>query len=327
VSAVRLPGVEAARGRSHPLHALDRQWPETNCFIDVWIELLPALGCEPLAALPFTVLQDFEGDHFGFFKFPVEDLRVLFGLSAQELAIWDSVEGHTLEQVRRGNAVLIEVDSWFLPDTQGSAYRREHTKTTIAVGEIDVAARRLGYFHNLSFHALDGEDYEGVFRLTPPLSEDPNQLFPYVEFVKRERAPLEGRALVDASIGLLRAHLKRRPKSNPIAEYRIAFPAHMATLNARPIAYFHTYAFNTVRQLGANFEMLGSYLDWLAANGEAELGDARAGCAQIALGAKSFQFQLARIAGRKREIAYEAPLRVLEATYDAAIGNLSEKYA
>ena len=28
--------------------------------------------------------------------------------------------------------------------------------------------------------------------------------------------------------------------------------------------YFHQYAFNVPRQLGANFEMLGSYLRWLS---------------------------------------------------------------
>lgn len=326
MSAARLPGVEAARGRSHPLHALDRQWPETNCYIDVWIELLPALGCEPAAALPFTVLQDFEGDHFGFFKFPTEDLRTLFGLSTQELAIWDSLEEHTAEQVARGNPVLIEVDSWFLPDTQGSAYRREHTKTTLAVGEIDTKARRLGYFHNLSFHTLEGEDYEGVFRLAPPLASDPNLLFPYVEFVKREREPLQGRALLDASLALLRAHLRRRPKSDPVAAYRAAFPHHMARLNARPMAYFHVYAFNTVRQLGANFEMMGSYVDWLEAQGETGLQDVRAACTAAAIGAKSFQFQLARIAGRQRAIAFEEPLAALGASCDRAISGLAARY-
>ena len=26
---------------SHPLHGADRTWTETNCYVDLWIELLP----------------------------------------------------------------------------------------------------------------------------------------------------------------------------------------------------------------------------------------------------------------------------------------------
>ena len=62
--------------------------------------------------------QDFEGDHFTFFKFPLEDLEALFGLAVQELAIYDSVESHTLSQLERGRLVLIEVDSHWLPDAR-----------------------------------------------------------------------------------------------------------------------------------------------------------------------------------------------------------------
>ena len=46
----------------HPLHLADRGWPESNCYVDLWIELLHAHGHEPLAALPFTFTADFEGD-------------------------------------------------------------------------------------------------------------------------------------------------------------------------------------------------------------------------------------------------------------------------
>ena len=38
--------------------------------MDLWIELLQGWRLEPRAALPFTVTQDFEGDHFTFFKYP-----------------------------------------------------------------------------------------------------------------------------------------------------------------------------------------------------------------------------------------------------------------
>ena len=83
--------------------------------------------------------QDFEGDHFTFFKFPLEDLEALFGLAVQELAIYDSVESHTLAQLERGRPVLIEVDSSLAARCR-PAYRKEHVKTTVAAIAIDRAA-------------------------------------------------------------------------------------------------------------------------------------------------------------------------------------------
>ena len=248
-------GLSEATWRPQALHASDRIWLETNCYVDVWAELLPALGHPAEAALAFTVRQDFEGDHFTFFKFPLKDLEALFGLAVQELAIFDSVESHTLAQLARGRPVLIEVDSHWLPDA-GPSYRKEHVKTTVAAIAIDRTGRRFGYFHNTGYHELSGEDYDGLFR--KPTGD---QLFPYVEFVKRDGSALAGPALRQRSIELLRGHLRRRPKANPIAAWRAALPGHLETLAARDMGYFHLYAFNLPRQLGANFEMLGSYLD------------------------------------------------------------------
>ena len=39
----------------HRIHGDGRVWSETNCYADLWIELLHALGRDPVAALPFTV--------------------------------------------------------------------------------------------------------------------------------------------------------------------------------------------------------------------------------------------------------------------------------
>ena len=72
----------------HRLHTQERNWAETNCYVDLWIELLHAWGFEPLAAMPFTLAIDFEGDQWTFFKFPLADLWELDGLDVQELAIW-----------------------------------------------------------------------------------------------------------------------------------------------------------------------------------------------------------------------------------------------
>ncbi len=199
-----------ARPRQHEPHALhqgERVWQETNCYVDLWIELLHGFGLDPRAAFGFTVTQDFEGDQFTFFKFPLEDLERLYGTQVQELAIYDSLEARVLAQTLRGHTVLVEVDGFYLPNTRATSYRREHPKTTVGIDFIDPDARRLGYFHNTGYHMLDGEDYDGVFRKLPQFAQQPDLLFPYVEFAKQARPALEGTALAEASAELLCAHL------------------------------------------------------------------------------------------------------------------------
>lgn len=301
------------------LHADNRIWLETNCYIDLWIELLPAFGLDAEAALSFTVRQDYEGDHFTFFKFPPEDLQTLFGLAVQELAIYDSVESHTLEQLRRGRPVLIEVDSHFLSDA--ADYHRAHAKTTIAAVALDRAARRLGYFHNTGYHVATGEDYDALFR--PPV----DSMFPYVEFVKRDVEPLKGKALLQASLGLLRRHLGQRPAHNPVAAWRQDIDRHIEKLAMRDMAYFHLYAFNLPRQLGANFEMLASYLDWLGAQGEGGLEAAMTAARRIAESAKAIQFQLARMAHRRKFDASKLAFEALEADYTLVMSTLAGRYS
>ncbi|MDB5488757.1 MAG: hypothetical protein JWQ58_2472 [Reyranella sp.] len=315
---VDLLGLTAATWRPSALHGGDRIWPETNCYIDVWVELLPALGHPVEAALSFTVLQDFEGDQFTFFKFPLEDLQALFGLTVQELAIYDSVEAQTLAQLRRGRPVLVEVDAFFLPDAS-EAYRKGHVKSSIAVIALDSARRWLGYFHGTGYYELAGENYDGLFR-------QPVVLFPYAEFMKRDGRALDGAALLEASLTLLRGHLKRRPKTNPVRAWRGALPAHLELLATRDMDYFHLYAFNVPRQLGANFEMLATYLQWLDAQGVTGLADAAAESRRIAEGAKSVQFQLARMVHRQKFDAEAVNLQPLQDDYDAIFATLDARF-
>lgn len=313
-------GLDPALYASHPLHASERIWPQTNCYVDLWIEVLSALGLEAEAMLGFTVQQDFEGDQFTFFKVPLEDLERLYGLRVQELSIYDYLEAHIGEQAARGRLVLVEVDGWYLPDTRGVSYRTGHTKTTIAVDAIDPSRRRLTYFHNSGFFALDGADYDGIFG-SPGGVRDPALLFPYVEFVKiPERISTvdlraEGRAL-------LMGHLARRPAQNPIRAFGEAFGGHAETLASRDEPYFHQYAFNNLRQLGANFELLGSHLAWLTERGEPGLEAARVASLAIASTAKTMQFKLARAVARKRFDGMEALIDQMAACYDEGMISL-----
>ncbi|HSB96430.1 MAG TPA: DUF1839 family protein, partial [Spongiibacteraceae bacterium] len=136
-----ITSLSPASYRRHAIHGENRIWAETNCYTDVIIELLHSLGHEPIAALPFTLLIDFEGDQWTFFKYPDSDLLDLYGLDIEELAVWRPLVQHIADQIEMGRPVLVELDSYFMPDTAGSAYKLAHMKSTVAVNEIDIEKR------------------------------------------------------------------------------------------------------------------------------------------------------------------------------------------
>lgn len=295
-------------------------WPTTNCYIDVWMRMLAAWGLEPIAGLGVTITQDYEGDQFTFFKYLPEDLELLHGVVVAELSIYRSLEEQIEQQVRLGHAVLVEVDSYHLPDTRATSYRTQHTKTTIAVDLIDIAGGRLEYFHNEGRHNLVGDDYAGIFRKLPG-QQSSDALPPYVEFIKRRFPPLTGRALADAAIQLLRKHLRRRPDDNPIKRYREDFPRHAEWLIAHPDC-FHDYAFNNFRQLGANFELLARHIDWLQARGLADLSAIREAARTISATAKAMQFKVARIASKGRFDPCTTLFDTLDQSYERVVTGL-----
>ena len=94
-----------------------------------------------MPSLAFTLALDFEGDQYTFYKFSHSDLRDLYGLDVQEINIWKPLVEHAVEQVALGRVLIPEVDSFWLPDTDGVSYQIEHVKTSIAIQDIDVSAR------------------------------------------------------------------------------------------------------------------------------------------------------------------------------------------
>ena len=311
--------------RRHALHHGERDWPQTNCYVDLWIEVLHARGLPSEAALGFTLTQDFEGDQFTFFKFPLEDLETLFDIRVQELAIFETIEVHVLRQIARGRLSLVEVDGYYLPDTAGVSHRLEHTKTTIAINQLDRAGRRLDYFHNDGFFTLAGEDYDGLFGHLPSQSAQTDRLFPYVEFVKFSDSRTPDPQLADRALDNLKRHLARRPHDNPVLAWRQVVDADIRSLAQKTPDAFHKYAFNTARQVGANFELLAAHLDWLNMQGALDFGAARASAAALSSAAKSLQFQLARAVNRKRFDGLEALLDPLAMHYDATMRALRDQ--
>ncbi len=317
-----LSGLDAADYRRHALHAPDRVWVEKNCYIDVWIELVHALGLEPLAMMPFTLAIDFEGDQWTFFKPPHGDLRSLYGLDVQELYIWRPLLDHALEHLAAGKFISTEADAFWLPDTAGTDYRRQHTKTTIVLGEIDVAARRLSYFHNAGYHALEGEDFARLFQLDVP--PDPAFMPLYAELVRHDHSEkLAPQALRTASRQLLRREMTRRPKDNPVRKFQNRFSADLPWLIDQGLPVYHVWAFGTLRQLGAAAELSALYLRWLDPVPGSPLEPAAAAFMQISSLSKAFILKAARAVNAKRNLDPSESFEPMAAAWDLATSVLS----
>jgi hypothetical protein len=290
--------------RPHPLHGPDRVWPETNCYLDLWIELLHATGRDPLPLLGLGAALEWEGDHFTFLKPAAGELQALAGAVLQELALWDATEAQVATQLGRGAVVLLEVDAFFLPDTAGAAYRERHTKTTIAITAMDPAAGWVEYFHNAGMFRLAGEDYAGIF--TPTL------LFPYAELV-RFIPPPPGAAR-DAARRLLARYAASRRGGNAVERFAADLPGLMAGMAGDPLR-IHALCFNTARQFGGAVGLLADHLAWLGEDGS--------GAARLAALAKTLQFQVSRAARRRPDDpAVAATLRGMAAEWDRLLAGL-----
>jgi hypothetical protein len=266
---ISLLGLDPQTYVPHSIHTPSgRTYTETNCYSDILIELIHARGDEPLAAAGFTVRMDFEGDQWTFFKPPPEDLETLFGIDIHEMQPYRPLPAQIAEQIEAGRTLIVELDSWYLPDTEATSYRTEHVKTSVIAEAIDSPAERLVYFHNTSLHELDGEDYRGVFRLGRPFSDD--VLPPYTELVRFDAGPrLQGEELRAAARELLRGHLGRLPATNPFGRFGEQLASELPLLLAGDAEDYHAYAFATVRMFGSAFEITASHVDWLL-DGEGE---------------------------------------------------------
>ena len=308
----------------HRIHSQERDWAETNCYVDIWIELLYSLGHEPVAALPYTLAIDFEGDQWTFFKFPLADLYDLYGIDVQELAIWQPLTTHIQEQVSLGRPVLVELDSYFLPDTAGMAYKLAHVKSTVAITEIDLQKKQMGYFHGQGYYHLSGDDFIDVFRMRN--EPDPSILSPYVEIAKlRHTNKLTRSELLQQSIKLLKRQLRLIPDTNPFITFKPKFESDVQWLANENLDTFHQYSFATLRQFGACFELAATYLRWLSEQGESGLDSISNQIKSLSEIAKVYQFQLARSISRKKPLDL-SPIDKMSENWESATRELKNLY-
>jgi Domain of unknown function (DUF1839) len=309
-----LTGADPAGYQPHPLHADGPAYPETNCYTDVIIELLHARGLEPLAMFGHLVRMDFEGDQWTFFKPPTEDLERLFAVDIHEMQPYRPLPEAIAEQLARDRTIIVELDSFHLPDTASTSYRSEHVKSSVAADAIDPAGERMHYFHNTGLWELAGEDYRNALRME---ALEPTVLPPYTELARFDAGePLSGEALRAAAREILARHLERRPTDNPFERFGVQLERELPALLEGDLALFHAYAFATVRMAGAAFELAGAHARWL-------LGEpaepAAVAMDEIVNGCKTLSFRLARRA------PFEVAPRIekLARSWEAALAGLA----
>jgi hypothetical protein len=318
---VVLPQLDAAAYQRSTLHAEDRVWVEKNCYVDIWIEVVHALGLDPSAMLPFVAAMDFDGDQWTFFKPKHDELFDLYGIDVQELNVWRSIAEHSLEHVGAGRMISTEADAFWLPDTAGTDYQRTHTKTTIVIQDFDLDKQRLGYFHNAGYYALEGEDFRQLFRVGAPL--DPKFMPLFAESIRIDRVTKRPAAeLRKMSRALLGKHVSRRPADNPVARFGKRFATDLPWLTERGLAFYHAWAFATVRQLGAAMELLQLNLQWQE---DPSLAPAAEAFAKISATAKAFILKAARAVNAKRALDAAPMFDEMSAAWQSGMDALAQR--
>jgi hypothetical protein len=284
-----LLGLDPRTYTPHALHAPERTYAETNCYLDIIIELLHARGEEPLAAMGVSMRMDFEGDQWTFLKPVPEDLELLFGIDIHEMQPYRPLPEQIEAALSGGRTLIVELDSFYLPDTAATSYRSEHVKSSVVAEAIDREGERLRYFHATSLHELDDEDYRGAFRIGE-FSAD--VLPPYTELVRFDAgAGLQGEELREAARACLGRHLARRPATNPFTRFAAQLEEELPRLLEGDADDYHAYAFATVRMAGSAFEVAAAHVQWLLGAAGERGSDA---LMEIVAGCKALGFRLAR---------------------------------
>ncbi|HEX7356066.1 MAG TPA: DUF1839 family protein [Mycobacteriales bacterium] len=314
---------EGSGGR-HPVHDDASTWPETNCYVDLWIELLHSRGLDPMLACGFVFDSDLDGRQWSFHKYDLEDLLLIYGIRVAELNVWRSLAWHLQEHLAAGRLLTVEVDAFFLPDTYGVSYQQQHVKTTIAVDAFDPDVPSVGYFHNRGRYETSGGEAAALLRLD---GDPPGVLAPYVETVSFGHAGAAP-SVDEAVLERARVHLGRRAEGNPVARLGDQLRADIDWLveeTARDEQVSYDYAFGSVRQCGAGAQLAARYVEALGRVDGVGAPEAVEAFDRVATTAKSLQFILTRRArGRRGDL--DSPLASMADDWATAMAAVSRRY-
>lgn len=318
------PARPEATGGRHPIHDDTSTWPEINCYVDLWIELLHSRGYDPLLACGFVFDSDVDGRQWSFHKYDLEDLLLIYGVRVAETNVWRSLSWHIQEHLAAGRLLTVEVDAFHLPDTYGVSYQLQHVKTTIAVDSFDPDIPSVGYFHNRGRYETSGADAVALLRLA---GEPPSVLAPYVETVSFDHAGA-AESVEQAVLERARVHLARRAVGNPVTRLGDRLRADVDWLveeTARDEQACYDYAFGTVRQCGAGAQIAARYVEALGRIDGVGASEAVDAFDRVATTAKSLQFILTRRAhGRRGDL--DGPLAAMSDDWATAMAAVVERY-
>ncbi|NKE09416.1 MULTISPECIES: DUF1839 family protein [Kocuria] len=313
------PGLSAEGFTPHPLHQDQSLWSNTNCYLDVWVELLHGMGRRPEPLFAAAVAAETQVEQFEFLKVDHRDLEEVHGLRVGEYDVWKPLLEHVLTQMAAGNLMIIEADAHWLPDTRGISYGTEHTKTSIVPLRVDPQQRHLVYLHNEGLHELRGQDFDFV------LGEQRSQGIvpaPYVELVRLDRL---GAANDDDArahtVRLLRHHALRATAHNPVAELMDVVRSHFDWLAEAGMDGYHALCFETTRQLGVVSMLAAEAVRFSAVE---EIQGAAEAYVTVSKESKALQFQLARVARGRKSASLETTMATISEQWALAAATLRE---
>lgn len=98
---------------------------------------------------------------------------------------------------------------------------------------------------------------------------------------------------------LLIKHLARRPMDNPVSRFGARFATDLGWIQDNGLAFYHAWAFATIRQLGAAMELLALHLRWLGDDASVRAADRFAAISTLN---KAFILKAARAVNGKRAL-------------------------
>ena len=319
-SACALPGLFADHYLPHALHGADAIWPQANGQADVWIEVLAQLGLDPLALWPCTIALDFLGDQWTHFTPSPTELRALYGIDVQELAVWRPLAEHAIEHLSAARPLHLEADAFWLP---GPGHRRHHAKTTIVLNELDLDARRIGCFHGAGYVEVRGDDVAHLLGLEDDASAleaiadwrgsrvaevgaaavalAEGHLPPLAAVIRTERRVARSTdELQMLALHHLASQVAFRPFTNPVRRFADRLADDLPLLREYGQGYAESWASATVRQLGAAFELAARGLAWQQAPAHSPLHQAARAFEQLARESKALMQKLERAVSSPR---------------------------
>jgi hypothetical protein len=121
--------------------------------------------------------------------------------------------------------------------------------------------------------------------------------------------------------------MTRRPRKNPFRRFREHFEKDLQWLQGEGLATYHVYAFATVRQFGANFELASRYAKWLTEQAGADLGGAADAFQSISESAKALILKGARAVSAKKSVDFIPMFDGMESAWERGMDILVSRYA